>query len=210
MFRFSFFTDKYQHTHDPSDQAQAEHFRGLVPPNVVEQFLWRRQRNFNITQYLLKAATANKCSGTLPFEAFLITQDDAAVYGLNVAEAASFKQQLNQSGASCSKYSSVYPGADEVACVPCPPSVCCARSLPHGMCVCNDPFCCVGRLVWLCLRGQRWKLPLRCTFGQTFCGGFPTLPLSLQTTKARASRRRSRTSSGRAAWRVSRGKGGLW
>lgn len=110
LYEFSFFLDKYHTTHNASDLKTAQSYEALVPPAIVQEFLWRRQRNFNVTSHLL-AALGNG-SSPKPLDALYITLDDNAQYGLNIAEANSFKAYVAAQDLGATVR--IYPGADEV------------------------------------------------------------------------------------------------
>ncbi len=48
LYQFSYYLSKYKVTLDPADLKMSEQFQGLVPPAIVEEFLWRRERNHNV------------------------------------------------------------------------------------------------------------------------------------------------------------------
>jgi hypothetical protein len=54
LFTYSFYSDKYTHTHNASDLAAAKAAEALVPSAIVAEFVWRRQRNHNATVLLLE------------------------------------------------------------------------------------------------------------------------------------------------------------
>ncbi len=86
IFTYSFFTDKYQTTKDPEDLAKAQAARGRIPNNAFSEFIWRRERNFNVTTYVLNSLAASKKDYQI-FRKLYITLDDNAPYGFNIAEA---------------------------------------------------------------------------------------------------------------------------
>lgn len=88
---------------------QAESAIANVPPSIVSDFLWRRQRNFNVSQAMLHDLAAN----TALYSQLYITLDDNAQYGFNIAESLELKQTVQQLGLQ--QQVKIYPGADEVA-----------------------------------------------------------------------------------------------
>lgn len=107
LFNYSFFFDKYGQLGDPTDLARAEAAKSQVPNNAVEEFLWRRERNYNVTSYLV-----NEISSSKLFSFFYITMDDNAEYGFNIRE--SFKLKALVSDLGLENKIPIYPGADEV------------------------------------------------------------------------------------------------
>lgn len=75
LYQYSFYSDKYTYTHNASDLAQAEAAEALVPPAIVDEFVWRRARNFNATVLLLDALLNSTAGGAQPlFRSLYITQ----------------------------------------------------------------------------------------------------------------------------------------
>ena len=109
LFEYSFFTSKYAQTHNASDLAQAQAAEARVPADIVADWLWRRARNFNVTVALLERAGATP--GLL--RSLYITQDDNALFGFNIDEAAALRALAQQLGLLGSVVR-IYPGADEV------------------------------------------------------------------------------------------------
>jgi hypothetical protein len=91
---------------------QAEAAEAQVPAAIVQEFVWRRARNYNATVLLLDLQAASVAAGTPLFDSIYITQDDNALYGFNIAEAAALKALVVQLGLS--EFVRIYPGADEV------------------------------------------------------------------------------------------------
>ncbi|KAH3767954.1 DUF4127 family protein [Pelomyxa schiedti] len=108
LFEFSYYTDKYYHTHDPVDKALAEEAASEIPSNVMKEFLWRRSRNFNITKDLIDDEYASN-----PCRYIYITQDDNAEYGFNIEEANALRRMVAEDNLGDHVF--IYPGADEVA-----------------------------------------------------------------------------------------------
>eukprot|EP00698_Gefionella_okellyi_P005441 TRINITY_DN14986_c0_g1_i1.p1 TRINITY_DN14986_c0_g1~~TRINITY_DN14986_c0_g1_i1.p1 ORF type:complete len:631 (+),score=139.41 TRINITY_DN14986_c0_g1_i1:86-1978(+) len=112
LFTYSFYTDKFAHTHDPQDEAKAQAAQHQVPAEIVAEFEWRRQRNFNATMMLLAAQAASVRSARPLFDSIYITQDDNAQYGFNIREAGLLRDFVQRE--QLSDYVKIYPGADEV------------------------------------------------------------------------------------------------
>ena len=114
LYTFSFYSDKYQQSKDTADELQALQAKKLVPENAVEEFLWRRERNHNITMFFLDAIEHDKRTkqSLSTFNYFYTTLDDSAEYGFNIREAEEIKAYIadNKLQQNCP----VYPGADEV------------------------------------------------------------------------------------------------
>ncbi len=91
LYTYSYYMDKYNTLHNVSDLQRAEAAEALVPPAIVQEFLWRRARNFNVSVALLQAqaavARSSGLSGGGIFERIWITLDDNAQYGFNIREA---------------------------------------------------------------------------------------------------------------------------
>ncbi|ELR22454.1 uncharacterized protein ACA1_255750 [Acanthamoeba castellanii str. Neff] len=113
LFQFSYFMDKYDTLRQPADLATAQSYRSKVPPAVVEDWLWRRSRNFNVTKAIIEQQFLwKKQHNQRLFEKLYVTQDDNAEYGFNIAEAEKLKALVRQYGLEEDIY--IYPGADEV------------------------------------------------------------------------------------------------
>eukprot|EP00466_Bigelowiella_natans_P004567 jgi/Bigna1/142008/aug1.66_g16716 len=120
LYNFSYFTGRYNALHDPADRRAAGQYRAEVPAPVVQQFLWRRSRNHNITRQVLQMqATKNAKFGSSsdpprPFAAVYITLDDSGQYGLNVEEAGDLQSLAFSKLRLPTSTVKIYPGADEV------------------------------------------------------------------------------------------------
>lgn len=112
LFTYSFYLSKYNHTHNASDLATAEAAAAQVPASILNEFVWRRHRNFNVTSYLLQRYAQSVAAGRPLFHSLYITLDDNAEYGFNIDESVAFKQMVQTLGLS--NYVKIYPGADEV------------------------------------------------------------------------------------------------
>ena len=111
LYQYSFYLSRYRALGNESDATKANSIKAQIPPNVVDQFLWRRGRNFNVTQYLLQRGLPSNVFNTM-----LITEDDSGTYGLNVDEATKLKDDIRTLKVP-STQARVYPGADEVGLV---------------------------------------------------------------------------------------------
>lgn len=113
LYNYSYFSDKYAHTGDPADAAAARAAQAKVPPAVVQTFLWRRQRNYNVTVELIQALAGSlQGEGAPLFDYLYVTLDDNALYGFNIAEAARLRQLVQH--LNLTQRVLIYPGADEV------------------------------------------------------------------------------------------------
>lgn len=77
IFKYSFYWDKYQKTKDPADKKVADDTRAKIPDKILNDYYWRRERNFNVTSEIVKSMTSPK----KPFDNVYITLDDNAEYG---------------------------------------------------------------------------------------------------------------------------------
>ncbi|GMI09523.1 hypothetical protein TrVE_jg10391 [Triparma verrucosa] len=108
LYQYSYYLDKFSSSRDPADREMYEKYEDQVPQNIVQEFLWRRQRNHNLTKELLSMQEGEK-----PFEAIYTTLDDSGLYGLNVAEANDLKRLISDLQLS-DDVVKIYQGADEV------------------------------------------------------------------------------------------------
>eukprot|EP00027_Filamoeba_sp_ATCC50430_P017471 CAMPEP_0168577266 /NCGR_PEP_ID=MMETSP0413-20121227/20697_1 /TAXON_ID=136452 /ORGANISM="Filamoeba nolandi, Strain NC-AS-23-1" /LENGTH=386 /DNA_ID=CAMNT_0008611013 /DNA_START=405 /DNA_END=1562 /DNA_ORIENTATION=+ len=114
LFTYSYYLDKYNLEGNSSDLDTANQAVSTVPEDIVNEFLWRRERNHNITVFLLeKQSEFAELVGTNLFESILITQDDNAEYGLNINEARELHLMV-ESDPNLASRVKIYPGADEV------------------------------------------------------------------------------------------------
>ena len=107
LYSYSFYTDKYSQLNNPEDKISADYYANSVPQNAMNEFVWRRQRNHNITVELLNIRSRNENMKYL-----YITLDDNAEYGFNIRES----EQLMNMVVSMNLTARVpiYPDADEV------------------------------------------------------------------------------------------------
>lgn len=109
LYLWSFYTDRYNVLHNPDDEKQVEILQKQIPADILEQFLWRRSRNYNLTYTLLHDYTKTY------FERIWLTLDDNAEYGLNKAEERKLLELINDPLLNISSKVNIYPGADEVS-----------------------------------------------------------------------------------------------
>jgi len=107
IFSYSFYTDKYSQLGNPDDKQTADYYAALVPENALNEFVWRRQRNHNVTNALLNVVSRNKNMRYL-----YITLDDNAEYGFNIRESEELKSRVVSMNLTARV--PIYPGADEV------------------------------------------------------------------------------------------------
>ena len=109
VFEYSFYSSRYIQLKNQSDLVQANHYKSLIPKNVLNQFLWRRERNFNATDRLFRFQQQYHSM----FDSLYLTLDDTTTYGFNVDEALKLKA-LKKSLELKQDVVRIYPGADEV------------------------------------------------------------------------------------------------
>jgi hypothetical protein len=114
IYSYSYYTDKYNKLNNPADKSEADKYKQQIPSSALDEFLWRRERNHNITMEMVKKMSpkSSSSSSTQSFELLFITLDDNAEYGFNIQEASEIKdlvQRLN-----VQPLVPIYPGADEV------------------------------------------------------------------------------------------------
>jgi hypothetical protein len=97
----------FYRTGNSTAQELAEKAAALVPPSALQEFVWRRQRNFAVSLALLKLGTAQA------FAFLCITLDDNALFGANIAEALQLQDATRSLGLG--SIVNFHPGADEVA-----------------------------------------------------------------------------------------------
>lgn len=109
LYQYSFYLGRYEALGNASDLEIADEYKSEIPAAVVRKFLWRRERNFNVTTTLFEL---QKEYNSL-FDALYLTLDDSGRYGLNVVEAQSL-QNLSKALNLNPEIVRIYPGADEV------------------------------------------------------------------------------------------------
>lgn len=78
-----------------------------IPTTILEDFLFRREKNFQLNQFFLTCLKAGK------LDLLVFCQDDTGEYGLNVQEAQALSTVISEQGLETSAL--VQTGADEVA-----------------------------------------------------------------------------------------------
>ncbi len=112
LFEFSFFEDQGVRTQNATALALAAALKSVIPDNVVSEFVWRRQRNSNVS----KAALASFFpSGSTSRVYMCVTLDDSSPFGFNIAEALQIKSIVASRGLL--QLVNIHPGADEVGLV---------------------------------------------------------------------------------------------
>jgi hypothetical protein len=109
IYLWSFYTDRYDVLHNPADEEQVKNLEKQIPSIILNEFIWRRSRNYNLTYTLLHDYTK------IYFERIWLTLDDNAEYGLNKAEERKLIQLIHNSSLNISSKVNIYPGADEVS-----------------------------------------------------------------------------------------------
>ncbi len=109
IYLWSFYTDRYAVLHNPSDEEQIHILEKQIPSDILQEFIWRRARNYNLTYTLLHDYTQ------IYFERIWLTLDDNAEYGLNKAEERQLIKLINDPSLNISSKVNIYPGADEVS-----------------------------------------------------------------------------------------------
>ncbi len=104
IYRWSFFSDKFDQTRDPAAAGEARAARERIPDAIAKDYLATRRRNYAINLKELELAQEGR------FRLLCLTQDDTSPYGFNQAE----KRQIEDRAIPNVL---VYPGADEVAAV---------------------------------------------------------------------------------------------
>lgn len=107
IFDYSFHTHRYKVLNEAKDKENATTIKETIPEKYLEEFLWRRKRNHQITKKMLKMQEKLDL-----FEAIYITLDDNAPFGFNIEE----EEILRKLVVDCNLLEEVniYPGADEV------------------------------------------------------------------------------------------------
>ncbi len=103
IFQFSFYTHRFEVLKNLSDKIAADDFKKQIPPEILDDFLTRRRRNFEINKGLIKLVEKNV------IERLVITLDDNSEYGFSKKEAA----ELEKLAAPLAGRVAVYAGADE-------------------------------------------------------------------------------------------------
>lgn len=109
IFRWSYHQHRFKAQGEEQDRAIASEARRQIPPEILEDYLATRERNFAFNQTMVKWAGAGF------FDALLLTQDDTSSFGLNVEEQRQLAQMVTTTMLTDKVL--IYPGADEVASV---------------------------------------------------------------------------------------------
>lgn len=109
IHRYSQLLDKVARHGREEDKADLEQLKKEIPPEVLENWHWRRNRNHELSKRVLDYVA----DGTVDF--LLITQDDSAEYGVSSMEQKALRARISELGIE--ERALLYPGADEVAMV---------------------------------------------------------------------------------------------
>jgi len=112
IYSYSYYTDKYNKLNNPADKSEADRYKQQIPSTALDEFLWRRERNHNITMEMVNKMSPTSSSSMQSFELLFITLDDNAEYGFNIQEASEIKDLVQRLNVQPSV--PIYPGADEV------------------------------------------------------------------------------------------------
>jgi hypothetical protein len=103
IFLYSQHSHRYEVLKNPEDNKTAETYKNKIPKEVLEDYLTRRERNFQINKRLIELVRKNVINR------LVITLDDNAEYGLFKKEAAELEKLSND----LRDLVAIYPGADE-------------------------------------------------------------------------------------------------
>lgn len=103
IFLYSQHKHRYEVLRNSEDKIAYETYENKIPKVVLEDYLIRRERNFQINKDLIELVRKNV------IDRLVITLDDNAEYGLFKKEAA----ELQKLSASLRDRIAIYPGADE-------------------------------------------------------------------------------------------------
>lgn len=109
LYRYSFHLDKFEQLGLPQDQVLAAEAKAQIPPEILDDYLETRARNFAINQMLVDWTH----QGIL--DLLLLTQDDTSPFGFNVREQRALRAMVAEKALEDRVL--IYPGADEVASV---------------------------------------------------------------------------------------------
>jgi hypothetical protein len=125
LFEFSFFEDQGVRTQNSSALALAKSLEDEIPDEIVAEFVWRRQRNFNVS----KAALSQFFPSSAVRNFYMcITLDDSSPYGFNIAESLQIKSIV--ASRALSQLVNIHPGADEVGLIMLARAALAIESLP--------------------------------------------------------------------------------
>jgi hypothetical protein len=109
LFEFSFFDDQGVRTQNNTALALAKSLESEIPDEIVAEFLWRRQRNFDVS----KASISSFFLSSTTNRVFMcVTLDDSSPYGFNIAESLEIRSFV--ASHNLSRLVNIHPGADEV------------------------------------------------------------------------------------------------
>lgn len=109
IFRLSQLLDRVERLDLAEDRAELESLKAVIPAEMTQDYLARRERNHAIN----RAAIQMAADGV--FEFLFLSQDDASEYGLPAREQRTLRSDIRE--ANVGHRVVVYPGADEVGLV---------------------------------------------------------------------------------------------
>src|SRR5690625_2622494 len=109
IWKYSFYTHKYEKHGDPKDKQMAEEMQLKIPANILADYLQTREAHFSMHQKLISYVENGL------FEILVFPQDDTSEYGLNIKEQEQLYKIRNEK--QLFNKMLIYPGADEVASV---------------------------------------------------------------------------------------------
>jgi hypothetical protein len=108
LYGYSYNTDEAEKTGSAEAAETAVEFKKKVPANALEEFVWRRERNHNVTLELIEVLRKEDA-----LEYLYITLDDSAPYGFNIREGDELKALVGGLSEDLQERMPVYPGSDE-------------------------------------------------------------------------------------------------
>lgn len=105
IFKYSFLNNKISKNPLESDVIELQNIQTLIPPDILDDYILTRKRNFEVNKYYLE------CSQNNIIDYLVFSQDDTAQYGFNVEESNILKSLIKEK----SKVT-VQTGADEIPC----------------------------------------------------------------------------------------------
>lgn len=103
IFLYSQHSHRYEALKNPEDKIASENYKNKIPKAVLQDYLTRRERNFQINKDLIELVRKNV------IDRLVITLDDNAEYGFFKKEAS----ELQKLSAALRDRVAIYPGADE-------------------------------------------------------------------------------------------------
>lgn len=107
IYDYSFYSHRYEVLQREEDEKLATEIKNSIPEKYLTEFLWRRNRNHQLTKKLLHLESEANF-----FEAIYLTLDDNAPFGFNKREEESLRKLVSE--LSLNDIVNIYPGADEV------------------------------------------------------------------------------------------------